>query len=305
MKLVLKSVLIFVLFASARVQAQDDLFKLLEADDKKTTTYTTATFKSTRLINGHSIETVKAKHMDFLIQHRFGALNDVENFYGLDFATLRLGFEFGVTDRLMVGIGRTTVQKAADVFVKYKLLQQSSGARNMPVSVSLFGSGVYRTLKDSPTEISMQNKLTYCAQVLIARKFSDRLSVQVSPTFLYRNRPETANEERALMAIGVGGRLKVTKRLSINAEYFWTARDDKAYTDRFGQALQYNDALSIGVDLETGGHVFQMHFTNVIGMNEKQFIGETTGAWGKGEVRWGFNISRTFSFDRRAKAIHQ
>ena len=305
MKLVLKSVLIFVLFASARVQAQDDLFKLLEADDKKTTTYTTATFKSTRLINGHSIETVKAKHMDFLIQHRFGALNDVENFYGLDFATLRLGFEFGVTDRLMVGIGRTTVQKAADVFVKYKLLQQSSGARNMPVSVSLFGSGVYRTLKDSPTEISMQNKLTYCAQVLIARKFSDRLSVQVSPTFLYRNRPETANEERALMAIGLGGRLKVTKRLSINAEYFWTARDDKAYTDRFGQALQYNDALSIGVDLETGGHVFQMHFTNVIGMNEKQFIGETTGAWGKGEVRWGFNISRTFSFDRRAKAIHQ
>ena len=305
MKLVLKSVLIFVLLASARVQAQDDLFKLLEADDKKTTTYTTATFKSTRLINGHSIETVKAKHMDFLIQHRFGALNDVENFYGLDFATLRLGFEFGVTDRLMVGIGRTTVQKAADVFVKYKLLQQSSGARNMPVSVSLFGSGVYRTLKDSPTEISMQNKLTYCAQVLIARKFSDRLSVQVSPTFLYRNRPETANEERALMAIGVGGRLKVTKRLSINAEYFWTARDDKAYTDRFGQALQYNDALSIGVDLETGGHVFQMHFTNVIGMNEKQFIGETTGAWGKGEVRWGFNISRTFSFDRRAKAIHQ
>ena len=305
MKKALKSVLILLFIASTRLQAQDDLLKLLEANDKKTITYTVATFKSTRLINGHSVETVKAKHMDFLIQHRFGALNDVENFYGLDFATLRLGFEFGVTDRLMVGIGRTTVQKAADAFVKYKLLQQSSGAVNMPVSVSLFGSGVYRTLKDSPTEISMQNKITYCAQVLIARKFSDRLSVQVSPTFLYRNRPETANEERALMAIGVGGRLKVTKRLSINAEYFWTARDDKAYTDRFGQALQYNDALSIGVDLETGGHVFQMHFTNVIGMNEKQFIGETTGAWGKGEVRWGFNISRTFSFDRRAKAIHQ
>ena len=305
MKKALKSVLILLFIASTRLQAQDDLLKLLEANDKKTITYTVATFKSTRLINGHSVETVKAKHMDFLIQHRFGALNDVENFYGLDFATLRLGFEFGVTDRLMVGIGRTTVQKAADAFVKYKLLQQSSGAVNMPVSVSLFGSGVYRTLKDSPTEISMQNKITYCAQVLIARKFSDRLSVQVSPTFLYRNRPETANEERALMAIGVGGRLKVTKRLSINAEYFWTARDDRMYLDRFGQPLQYNDALSIGVDLETGGHVFQMHFTNVIGMNEKQFIGETTGAWGKGEVRWGFNISRTFSFDRRAKAIHQ
>lgn len=305
MKLRAKFVLVVALLGSAGVKAQDDLFKLLEAEDKKVTTYTSATFKSTRLINGHSVETVKAKHMDFLIQHRFGALNDVENFYGLDFATLRLGFEFGVTDRLMVGIGRTTVQKAADAFVKYKLLQQSSGARNMPVSVSLFGSTVYRTLKDSPTEISTQNKITYCAQVLIARKFSDRLSLQVSPTFLYRNRPETADEQRALMAIGVGGRFKVTKRLSINAEYFWTARDDKAFVGRFGQVVQYNDALSIGVDLETGGHVFQMHFTNVIGMNEKQFIGETTGAWGKGDIRWGFNISRTFSFDRRAKEIHK
>lgn len=147
--------------------------------------------------------------------------------------------------------------------------------------------------------------MTYCAQVLIARKFSDRLSLQVSPTFLHRNRPETADEQRALFAIGVGGRFKVTKRLSINAEYFWTARDDKAFVGRFGQVVQYNDALSIGVDLETGGHVFQMHFTNVIGMNEKQFIGETTGAWGKGDIRWGFNISRTFSFDRKAKETHK
>ncbi len=297
--------MVIVLLWSTGAKAQDDLLKMLEAEDKKVTNYTSATFKSTRLINGHSVETVKAKHMDFLIQHRFGALNDVDNFYGLDFATLRLGFEFGVTDRLMVGIGRTTVQKAADAFVKYKLLEQSSGAKNMPVSVSLFGSTVYRTLKDSPTEISTQNKMTYCAQVLIARKFSDRLSLQVSPTFLHRNRPETADEQRALFAIGVGGRFKVTKRLSINAEYFWTARDDKAFVGRFGQVVQYNDALSIGVDLETGGHVFQMHFTNVIGMNEKQFIGETTGAWGKGDIRWGFNISRTFSFDRKAKETHK
>ncbi|MFN4144374.1 MAG: DUF5777 family beta-barrel protein [Runella sp.] len=285
--------------------SQDDLMKLLEQEQPKTTNYTSATFKGTRIINGHSVETLKPKHMDFLIMHRFGPLNDIDNFFGLDIATIRLGFEFGLTDRLMVGLGRTSVQKAVDVFGKYQLLRQSSGAVNMPVSVAVFGSAVAKTQRES-VEISFQNRLTYCTQLLIARKFNENLSLQLTPTFLYRNLPEARGDSRPLLAVGVGGRYKLTKRVSVNAEYFWTARDANAtLTDRFGSLIRYNNALAIGIDLETGGHVFQMHFTNANGMNEKQFIGETSGAWGDGSIRYGFNISRTFSFDKRARELYK
>jgi len=289
---------------SAAVVAQDDLTKMLEQNETKVINYTAATFKGTRIINGHSVETVKAKHMDFLIQHRFGPLNDIDNFFGLDIATLRLGFEFGLTDRLMMGIGRTNVQKAVDLFAKYRLFRQSSGAANMPVSVTLFGSLVTKTLKEGTTAVAFQDKLTYCTQVLIARKFSEKFSLQVTPTLLYRNRPEAKGDDRVLFAVGVGGRYKLTKRLSVNADYYWAARDNNAVlSDRFNSPVSYNNALALGVDIETGGHVFQMHFTNALGMNEKQFVGETVGSWGRGDVRYGFNISRTFSFDKRAKSM--
>lgn len=304
MKLIASISLTLLLMNSLVASAQDDLTKMLEQNEPKTTNYAAATFKGTRIINGHSVETVKAKHMDFLIQHRFGPLNDIDNFFGLDIATLRLGFEFGLTDRLMIGIGRTNVQKAVDLFAKYRLLRQSSGAVNRPVSVTLFGSVVAKTLKEGTTEVVFQDKLTYTTQVLIARKFSEKLSLQITPTLLYRNRPEAKGDERALLAVGVGGRYKLTKRLSVNADYYWAARDNNAvFLDRFNSPVSYNNALALGVDIETGGHVFQMHFTNAMGMNEKQFIGETVGSWGKGDIRYGFNISRTFSFDKRAKSM--
>ncbi|MCU0339517.1 MAG: DUF5777 family beta-barrel protein [Spirosomaceae bacterium] len=291
---------LFFLTLASCAWAQDDLSKLLDQEAPKTKNYAAATFKGTRIINSHSVETVKAKHMDFLIQHRFGPLNDMDNFFGLDIATLRLGFEFGITDRLMLGIGRTNVQKAVDIFGKYRLLRQA--ADGSPVSVTVFGSAVNKTI-DEGVSVSFQNRLTYCSQLLIARKFSDDFSLQISPTFLYRNRPEAVGDTRALFAVGVGGRYKLSKRISINADYYWTARDGNAFKDRFGSAVTYHNALALGVDIETGGHVFQMHFTNAMGMNEKQFIGETTSSWGDGAVRYGFNISRTFSFDRRARSM--
>jgi hypothetical protein len=128
-------------------------------------------------------------------------------------------------------------------------------------------------------------------QALIARKFSEKLSLQITPTYLYRNLPELVGEERGLFSLGLGGRLKISKRVSVNAEYFWTARDNSG--------LPYHDSMALGVDIDTGGHVFQLHFTNSLGMIEKQFIGETNGSWGKGDIHYGFNISRTFSFDKK------
>lgn len=277
------------------VLAQEDLLNELEKQADAHPLPITATFKSTRIINGQSVETVKRNHLDFRISHRFGRLNSgAYELFGLDQASIRLGFEYGITDNLMVGVGRSGEQKAFDFFGKYKLLKQTP--ERLPVSVTLFGSTVVRTQRSFvPGEtFSSTDRLTYTGQVLIARKFSERLSLQLSPTYLYRNRPELAGDERMLMALGLGGRLKVSRRVSINADYFYAFREKN-------NDLPYHNSLAVGVDIETGGHVFQLHFTNSIGMIEKQFIGETTGAWDQGDIHYGFNISRTFSFNKKKK----
>jgi hypothetical protein len=271
--------------------AQDDLLNQLAEGDSAQAHSVTATFKSTRVVNGQSVETMKKKHLDFRISHRFGRVNSgAYQFFGLDQATMRMGFEYGITDRFMVGIGRSTSQKVYDVFGKYKLIQQTSGARVIPVSITLFGGGGAATVNK---ELEFQDKLHYTTQILVARKFGEKLSLQLSPTYLYRNRPEVTGDEKLLLAVGIGGRYKISKRVSINGEYFWTAREKNTLT------APYHDSMSFGVDIETGGHVFQLHFTNSLGMIEKQFIGETAGTWGKGDIHYGFNISRTFSFDKK------
>ncbi|MCE6990554.1 DUF5777 family beta-barrel protein [Dyadobacter sp. CY323] len=279
--------------SSAVAYAQDDLLNQLSKQDSAQKIPVDATFKSTRVVNGHSVETMKKKHMDFRISHRFGRLNSgAYNFFGLDQATMRMGFEYGLTDNFMIGVGRSTSQKAYDFLGKYKVLKQSTGARSVPVSVTLFGSMAIATVNK---ELEFQDKLTYTAQVLIARKFGERLSLQLSPTFLHRNHPDVLGDENTLLAVGIGGRFKLSKRVSLNGEYFYTAREKNTVTAR------YYDSMSFGVDIETGGHVFQLHFTNSLGMIEKQFIGETAGTWGKGDIHYGFNLSRTFSFDKKNK----
>jgi len=275
--------------------AQDDLMGELDKNTKPKVSYATATFKSTRVINGHSIESMAAKHLDFRISHRFGAINSgYKELFGLDQSKVRFSLEYGITDDLMVGVGRSSYQKTYDYFIKYKLLKQSSGARNMPVSVSLFVSDATNTLDSSPS-LTFYNNLerqNYCGQILIARKFSDNISFQISPTVLHRNKTEEADDPNTLVAIGLGGRAKISKRTSINAEYWLTPQTRSSI---------YTNCFSVGFDIETGGHVFQLHFTNSRGMVENQFIGQTTGKWGSGDIFYGFNISRTFSFDRTTK----
>lgn len=285
--------LVMLMGSSTVLYAQDDLLNELSKQDSAQTVPVTATFKSTRVVNGQSVETMKKKHLDFRISHRFGKLNSgAYQFFGLDQATMRLGFEYGLTDDLMIGVGRSTSQKVYDFFGKYKLLKQSAGARNIPVSVTLFGGTGVATVDK---ERDFQDKLYYSAQVLVARKFGERLSLQLSPTYLYRTMPDVTGDEKVLFAVGIGGRFKLSKRVSLNGEYFYTAREKNTLT------APYHDSMSFGVDIETGGHVFQLHFTNSLGMIEKQFIGETTGSWGKGDIHYGFNISRTFSFDKKNK----
>ncbi len=280
------------LLISGMAKAQDDLDKILAEDSKPSKDAVKATFKSTRVINGHSVETMAAKHLDFRISHRFGEITDVDNFFGLDMAKIRLGLEYGITDRLMVGIGRSSHRKELDGFVKYKALQQTEDG-SMPVSVVLLGASTLRTeereFANPNYQWKLENGMAYISQALIARKFSTNLSLQISPTIVHRNVVTFKSDQNTVLACGFSGRYKVSKRVSVNAEYFYQLPGENAKI--------YYDALSLGVDIETGGHVFQLHLTNSPSMNERGFIAENTGSWGHGNIYYGFNISRTFSFD--------
>ncbi|MEI7586285.1 DUF5777 family beta-barrel protein [Runella sp.] len=297
--------LLCISFISTISQAQDDLLDELNKIQKPVISYASATFKSTRIVSGHSIETVAAKHLDFRISHRFGAVNSgYQQLFGLDQSQIRLGFEFGLTDRLTVGVGRNSYQKTYDYYAKYKLLRQSSGAKLMPVTVALLAAAYTNTLPSQPSARFFNNleRQTYCGQLLIARKFGERVSLQLTPSILHRNKVETENDANTLYSLGMGGRFKLTRRTSFNVEYYYTP------TTVGGISLrdpQFKNALSIGFDIETGGHVFQLHFTNSKGMSEKYLIGQTEGTWQNGDIFYGFNISRVFSFDKSARKTNK
>ncbi len=288
-------------FLLAKATAQTDTTDLMSqlenevmGDAKSITNYATATFKTTRLINGHTVENVAKGVLDVKISHRFGKLNaGGYELFGLDNATMRMGLDYGITNYLMVGLGRSTFQKTFDAFFKLKMLRQSTGKRKMPVTLSYVPTIALKTLKfeDPNRKNYFTSRLFFSHQLIIGRKFSEGTSLQVMPTFLHRNLVKTANESNDTYALGIGGRQKLSKRMSFNVEYYYLHPDYKAPGT--------TNSLSIGFDIETGGHVFQLHFTNSQGMSERTFIGETTGEWGKGDIYFGFNISRVFTVGKR------
>ncbi len=280
--------ILLIVLSSSGLLAQDDLMALMEKEAKPEATFTESTFKGTRLINGHSVETRKKGVLDVIISHRFGRLNSGGyEFFGLDDSNVRLGLDYGVTNRLNVGIGRNSFEKTYDGFLKYKVLQQSA-QKGVPVSVVGFASVALKTLKtgNPEGEPSANSRLAYCYQALIARKFSTAFSFQLAPTFVHRNSLLLDMDETDVAAIGAGGRLKLTRRVSLNAEYF--------YQLNAGANPDIHNSFSIGFDIETGGHVFQLHLTNSRAMIEKGFITETYGDFFDGDIHFGFNISRVF-----------
>ncbi len=277
-------------------QAQEvDLFKLQDStnqlEDAGKKYKTLNTFYSTRVVTAQTVETLGKGSLDFRINHRFAPLNQgFYNLFGLDFVSARIGFDYGITDRFMVGIGRTGTNKEADGFIKYKLIQQQDGPGGNPLSVALLGSYMYRGVRMDPAlNVKAGDRMYYTAQLMVARKLNEHTSLQISPTYTHYNRIiNLTGGSKDLFSIGFLARQKISKRVSINAEYF-------VQTNRFDGT--YNP-LSIGVDINTGGHVVQLHFTNSIGMNEHTFIHETFGSWGKGDIRYGFNISRIFKLGK-------
>jgi hypothetical protein len=271
------------------LRAQEDLLSLLGAEEPETE-FASAAFKTNRVINLHSLENTAAGVMDFKISHRFGTIDGgLYEMFGLDNATIRLALEMGITDRLAIGAGRSSYEKTYDGFVKYKFLRQSTGKRQMPVTAALFASGAVQTLKwpEPNRENYFSSRLYYTMQLIVGRKFSEHFSMQLSPTIVHRNLVRTNAEKNDVPALGIAGRYKLTKRISLNGEYIYVMPNSLA--------PEFKNALSIGFDIETGGHVFQLHFTNATSMIERGFIAENTGSWQDMGIHFGFNLSRVFT----------
>ncbi len=282
--------------AAARLSAQDNnLLNMLNdsMSAHKTKSYVTGTFKATHIINTQTIESPARYNLDFVIQHRFGQLNSGSyNFFGLDNATLRLGLDYGITDDLDVGIGRSSYLKTFDGYLKYKLLKQTESG-SMPVSVSVLGSVTdYTQTELSETYLNTKYRTAYAGELLIARKITSTLSLQVTPTWLHYNLVPTVEDKNDVFALGLGGRMKITKRMSIDAEY------DVVPANQVVSTTVHN-SFSLGWDIETGGHVFQLVFSNSQSMLETQYLTQTTGTWGKGDIFFGFNISRDFNLKKK------
>lgn len=273
------------LLLAGAVQAQEqwseDMGHLDDLNNK-----TTATFKTTRVATGHSVEQCKAGVLDFRVNHRFGRISDgFSSFFGLDDAVTRIGADYGITDYLMVGAGRSTLNKEYDAFAKVKLLGQAK--KKSPVTVNYL-AGVYVVAEKYPVnDLPFFNRVSYAHQLLVARKITDKLSIQLMPTFMHFNMTALASESNSMFSMGVAGRYKLSKRLALTAEYYYTPESMK----RQGTV----NPLTIGLDIETGGHVFQVFISNARGLSERSLFTNTLSKWQEGQIHFGFNISRVFT----------
>ncbi|NBC07704.1 MAG: hypothetical protein GVY26_10980 [Bacteroidetes bacterium] len=282
-------ILITALFTMGSQAQEDDLLSLL-GEEEETVEYVNAAFKTNRVINLHSLESTSAGVLDIKISHRFGTLNrGAYELFGLDNATIRIGGDYGITDQLTIGLGRSSFQKTYDGFVKYKFLRQSTGAKKMPLTAAFFASTALQTMKwqNPDRENYFSSRLYYTFQMIVGRKFSESFSLQLSPTVVHRNLVKTSAESNDVFALAAAGRIKITKRLALNAEYIYVLPD---------QLLPgFRNSLSVGFDIETGGHVFQLHFTNSTSMIAPGFVAQTVENWGDGGIHFGFNVSRVFT----------
>lgn len=288
--------LLFLLVIASKSYSQDstNLLNLVEQDQPKKE-YVYNAFKSPRVIMSHSMEMLRPGVLDFRILHRFDRVNSgAYEFFGLDGqANVRLGLDYGITDNLMAGIGRSRFNKELDGFIKYRLIHQATGPKALPFSLIAVAGSTLTTLKwsDPTRQNYFPSRVAYYGQAIIGRKFSKAFTLQVMPSVVHRNLVPTVNDPNNLFAIGVGGRIKLSRRISFNADYHYIINPNTA--------AGYYSPLSVGFDIETGGHVFQLHFTNSKGMNERAFLGATEYTWAKGDIFFGFNISRQFQIKKK------
>jgi hypothetical protein len=283
------------------ITAQEDWKSLASLDSLNTNGNTNATFKTSRLINAQSIETVKAHTLDFRVSHRFGNESmGIHSLYGLDAASdIRLALEYGITNRLTVGFSRSRLAENLEGLIKYRLLMQKENG-SMPLSVTLFANSAatsaadYTVTSTYPGDYStFAHRMSYTYQILFARKFSRGFSFQIMPSMVHRNFITNPNDKNDLISMGAGGRLKFTKRSAIVVDYFYNVNPSNS-TRSVGAGITYYNPLGIGWEIETGGHVFTIMFSNAAGIIENEFLPNTTDSWSKRGFKFSFDISRNF-----------
>lgn len=275
--------LLLCLFSTAQ---ENDLLSEIDTDSV-IDNYATAAFKGLKIVNFESTKLVAKKEMTFIVSHRFGSIeNGFDSFFGLDDAVTRLNFVYGLSDAINVSVSRSSFQKIYEASAKYRLVRQQENG--FPFTVVGYNSILVNTAleKENLPKLEFRDRLGYTAQVLISKKVSSKLSLELAPTFFHDNYVAYNEQHNSQYAIGFGGRQKLGKRWSINVDYGWhlNRADDSPF----------KNPLSIGFDLETGGHVFQMHFSNAQAMNTNGFLGQATGDWSDGNIYFGFNLSRVF-----------
>jgi len=282
--------ILYFFLTSSILFSQNNLESFLEPVEDNY--FTTSTFMSTRIINGHSIEMFAPGALDVRISHRFGALNTgFYELFGLDQATIRMGLEYGLSNSIMIGIGRSSYKKNYDGFFKYSIYRQNR-KENIPFSLVFFSSFSIESLRKNQDNYPFSGRVSYCNQLLVASKLNDKLSIQLMPTFIHRNMVQSPYFFNDVYLLGSAIKYNVTKSTSLNVEYYYRI------TEKDGVLInqnQFYNSLSIGLDIETGGHVFQLHITNSLPMYEVGFLTETNQSWGEGGIHFGFNISREFT----------
>jgi len=282
--------LFFMNLTLALAQNEGDLDALLaDSAGQQEKEYVSYTFKSTRIINAHSVEQTSAGVLDMRILHRFGSISGgAYQLFGLDQASMRMSFDYGVTPWMQVGIGRSTTGKELDGVLKLRLLRQVQGGAGSPITLSYAAGSTLSTLEwpDPERGNFFSSRIGYYHQLLLGKKMNEALSLQLTPSLIHRNLVATRTESNDIFALGLGGRIKTNARMALTFDYFMVP----------GQQLaEHNNSLSLGIDIETGGHVFQLHISNSRGLNERQFITGTNGRWDKGDLFFGFNLSRVFT----------
>lgn len=279
-------------------QQDDDLFAELDDLTIESDNEVIATFKSTRLLIGQSTERVKQRQLHFRISHVFGKIKGIDNFFGLDqINNMHISLEYGLTDFIQLGIARSNKpDKTYSNSIKISALRQRDGTSPFPFALSYFGSLDIKTREYFPEarNKNFSGRLEYVNQLLISRKFNKDLSLQVSPTFVYRNLTETENDPNAIFSIAMGGRYLISRSISLNAEYYYTL-------PTFNTLDGSKNTLAVGMDIETGGHVFQLYFTNAFALHPGKFAINQSGDFFNRDINFGFSILREFSFSKKSK----
>ncbi len=274
------------IFLSVAAQSQS-LEELVKDDLVVTQNDATDLFRGNRLVNGHSSKFTNKGELILFISHRFGKLNGgFYELFGLDQASMRFGFDYGISNRFNIGMGRSTIHKTYDLYAKLKLVQATTQKRFDIVAIGGYSASTLRNYFPQGSD-GLEDRSTLWGQLLIATQVKN-LSIQLMPTALNSGYIPALGDSHTNYALGAGASAKISKRVSLNAEYYYQINND------FPNA---SSPLSFGVDVETGGHLFQLIISNTQAMFEKGFISENTGNWADGEIYFGFNLIRVFNIN--------